>query len=626
MASFFIYILKWAISLALLYSLYGLFLRKETFHTFNRTVLLCILVLSMVMPFCVFTTSHETLTSSSFSQIETAITSSTFLSEGKSTSVAVYPEISVTPKAETSSFHLNLPRILILIYALGLVFFWLRYAVSFFSLAKVIAGSSKCKDSRLPKCATFLTNNKVQIPFSWFNWIVMNENDLKGPSSIIIHELTHVRRHHSLDMLLCDFASNMLWFLPFSWMLRHDMRDVHEYEADRAVVLSGTNPTDYQMLLINKATGTGLQPLANGFNQCSIKKRLVMMYRKQSNKMARLKVLYILPLAGIALAAFARPAIINDVSEVLKAEEAKAPLLLPSQIVTNEAAPVSVIPTEQTAEISVTDETDELVPDDNPVIKVNVRDGDESLQMANVLILDKNNRIVSHGITDLNGNAELRIPKGGETLQVSYVGYNAFNQRISHLKQAGTSVTASINVVLVPAIDTPTIMVIGKSVPVDTADVTSVPVTSPETDIVVDTVFSIVESMPEWGDGSETLAQYVVRQIKYPELACVYHEEAIVTVEFVVDKNGSQLVTKVVDIVDRTPLQESIYDNAKKGDIYAQERINAHEDVLDQFRAEARRVVRSLAGKWTPGTQNGKPVNCKLRVPISFIMGTSVCQ
>ena len=351
-----------------------------------------------------------------------------------------------------------------------------------------------------------------------------------------------------------------------------------------------------------------------------------MMYRKQSNKMARLKVLYILPLAGIALAAFARPAIINDVSEVLKAEEAKAPLLLPSQIVTNEAASVSVIPTEQTAEISVTDETDELVPDDNPVIKVNVRDGDESLQMANVLILDKNNRIVAHGITDLNGNAELRIPKGGETLQVSYVGYNAFNQRISHLKQAGTSVTASINVVLVPAIDTPTIMVIGKSVPVDTADVTSVPVTSPETDIVDDTVFSIVESMPEWGDGSETLAQYVVRQIKYPELACVYHEEAIVTVEFVVDKNGSQLVTKVVDIVDRTPLQESIYDNAKNGDIYAQERVNAHEDVLDQFRAEARRVVRSLAGKWTPGTQNGKPVNCKLRVPISFIMGTSVSQ
>lgn len=625
MASFFIYILKWAISLALLYSLYGLFLRKETFHTFNRTVLLCILVLSMVMPFCVFTTSHETFASAGFSQIETSI--SMYTADGEDSAFGMFPEVVATPSVDVTSMHWNVTRVILLIYSLGLVFFWIRYAVRIVVLARIIVGSRRCRDFRMPEYSTLLINNKVTVPFSWFGWIVMNETDMNETlSTILAHELTHVRHCHSADMLLCDFTANMLWFLPLSWMLRHDMRDVHEYEADKAVVLSGTNPTDYQMLLINKATGTGLQPLANGFNQCSIKKRLVMMYRKQSNKMARLKVLYILPLAGIALAAFARPAIINDVSEVLKAEEAKAPLLLPSQIVTNEAAPVSVIPTEQTAEISVTDETDELVPDDNPVIKVNVRDGDESLQMANVLILDKNNRIVAHGITDLNGNAELRIPKGGETLQVSYVGYNAFNQRISHLKQAGTSVTASINVVLVPAIDTPTIMVIGKSVPSDTADVTSVPVTSPETDIVVDTVFSIVESMPEWGDGSETLAQYVVRQIKYPELACVYHEEAIVTVEFVVDKNGSQLVTKVVDIVDRTPLQESIYDNAKKGDIYAQERINAHEDVLDQFRAEARRVVRSLAGKWTPGTQYGKPVNCKLRVPISFIMGTSVSQ
>lgn len=631
MASFFIYILKWAISLALLYSLYGLFLRKETFHTFNRTVLLCILVLSMVMPFCVFTTSHETLTSSSFSQIETAITSSTFLSEGKSTSVAVYPEISVTPKAETSSFHLNLPRILILIYALGLVFFWLRYAMSFFSLAKVIAGSSKCKDSRLPKCATFLTNNKVQIPFSWFNWIVMNENDLKGPSSIIIHELTHVRRHHSLDMLLCDFASNMLWFLPFSWMLRHDMCDVHEYEADQAVMLSGANPTEYQMLLINNSTGSGLQPLANGFNQHSIKKRLVMMYRKQSSKMARLKVLYILPLAGIALAAFARPAIINDVSEVLKDEEAKAPLLLPSQIVSNptqsltEVQIVESIPLEENSEVASLEGSEA----DPVVLTVTVKEkGGDCLSKANVLIKDKDNRIICHGVTDLNGAATLKVPKGGETLQVSYAGFETFERKIGHLEKVEG--TAFIIVDLAPGINVPTLTVVGYPVPVDTADTTPIPSKTEsakkETGSMDDTVFSIVESMPEWGDGSETLAQYVVRQIKYPELACVYHEEAIVTVEFVVDKNGSQLVTKVVDIVDRTPLQESIYDKAKKGDIYAQERINAHEDVLDQFRAEARRVVRSLAGKWTPGTQYGKPVNCKLRVPISFIMGTSVSQ
>ena len=147
-------------------------------------------------------------------------------------------------------------------------------------LARIIVGSRRCRDFRMPEYSTLLINNKVTVPFSWFGWIVMNETDMNETlSTILAHELTHVRHCHSADMLLCDFTANMLWFLPLSWMLRHDMRDVHEYEADKAVVLSGTNPTDYQMLLINKATGTGLQPLANGFNQCSIKKRLVMMYR-----------------------------------------------------------------------------------------------------------------------------------------------------------------------------------------------------------------------------------------------------------------------------------------------------------------------------------------------------------
>ena len=107
-------------------------------------------------------------------------------------------------------------------------------------------------------------------------------------------------------------------------------------------------------------------------------------------------------------------------------------------------------------------------------------------------------------------------------------------------------------------------------------------------------------------------------------MACIYREEANVTIEFVVDKYGNQLATKVSDIEDRTPLPQSTYDKAKDGDIYAQERISLHEDVLDQFKTEAKRVVRNLAGKWTPGTQRGEPVNCKMHVPISFVMETSV--
>lgn len=619
MASFFIYILKWAISLSLLYSLYGLFLRKETFHTFNRTVLLAILVLGMVIPLCEFTAPHATIASTGFSQIETSIAAQAADADAGAVAVGAYPEVAVTPSDGTASIHWNLTRVILLIYSLGLVLFWVRYAVRLFLLIKIIARSKRCSDCRMPKYVTLLINNKVEIPFSWFGWIVMNETDMHETSSTILaHELTHVRHRHSVDILLCDFTANMLWFLPFSWMLRHDMRDVHEYEADQTVVSSGTNPTDYQMLLINKATGTGLQPLANGFNQCSIKKRLLMMYRKQSNKMARLKVLYILPLAGIALAAFAKPAIINDVSEELRAEEQKAPLLSPVQIVTNQSE--TTAPAEPAVEVSVADETDETIVQDDPVIKVNVKEkGGDYLSMANVLILDENNRIVANGITDLNGNAEVKIPKGGKTLQVSYVGFDTFKTPVSHLEKVGAS--ASIEIELVPGINIPSVMVIGYPISTDTAVVgESVPAS--EVTTTDGTVYKIIESMPEWEGGPGAMAKYISSEIRYPELACKYREEARLTVEFIIDKHGLLLNPQVVDVEYPNPIPESIYEKAMEGDIYAMERRTAHEDVLDQFKAEAKRVVRSLAGKWTPGTQHGKPVNCKVRIPISFVMGT----
>lgn len=342
--------------------------------------------------------------------------------------------------------------------------------------------------------------------------------------------------------------------------------------------------------------------------------------------MVRLKAPYILPLASITLAAFAKPAIINEVSETLKAEEGKAPLLLPSQIITNEAETVSVILMEKTAETSVTNETDELISDDGHRIKVHVKYKDgSSIPVANVLILDKSNRIVSNGVTDENGNTELRIPKEGKTLQVSYIGFNTFNQRVSHLAKAGLS--ASIDVELVLSTNIPTIMVIGNPIPADTAIVVE-SLSRPSSEFVMDKgeVYSIIESMPEFEGGPEAMIKHITNEIRYTELALMYREEARVTVEFIIDKNGLLLVPRVIEFEHLNQIPESTDEMANKGYIYALERKTAHEDVLNQFKAKAKRVVRTLAGKWTPGTQNGKPVNCKVRIPLAFRLGTTVSQ
>lgn len=127
----------------------------------------------------------------------------------------------------------------------------------------------------------------------------------------------------------------MLWFLPSAWLLRKDLRDVHEYQADSHVLASGIDSDSYLRLLIAAAAGSSASPAANAFNHSPIKKRLYMMCRKPSAKAAALKAAYLLPIVGMAVAAFARPTIVADIGQRLATEEAEAPLLSPKAL--NEA-------------------------------------------------------------------------------------------------------------------------------------------------------------------------------------------------------------------------------------------------------------------------------------------------
>ena len=90
-------------------------------------------------------------------------------------------------------------------------------------------------------------------------------------------------------------------------MLRQDLADVHEFEADRAVLDTGVNLKEYNELIIRKAVRSGLQPVVNAFNESKTKKRMMMMFKKKSTKLAALKVLYLLPLTAFAITAFAKP-------------------------------------------------------------------------------------------------------------------------------------------------------------------------------------------------------------------------------------------------------------------------------------------------------------------------------
>ena len=125
-------------------------------------------------------------------------------------------------------------------------------------------------------------------------------------------------------MLLCEFTCRMLWCVPFAWMLRQDLRDVHEYQADRSVLSGGINEEEYQLLLIRKATVTGLQPVVNALNQSPIKRRFKMMYTKPSRRWVALKATYLLPLTALALVSLARPQTMKDIERQVDKAETEA--------------------------------------------------------------------------------------------------------------------------------------------------------------------------------------------------------------------------------------------------------------------------------------------------------------
>ena len=326
MASLFIYILKWAISLTLLYSLYGLFLRKETFHRFNRMVLLGILLTSMVLPFCIIHTKKETIVSKGMSDIETNIADEIVIqyqpeedAEGTepSTHISFFKKKQSEKETPARTLHMSLVRWLILLYLLGLVYFWSQYLLSVGAIYRVIRKSQRIDKDGLPKGVRLKSHPSIRTPFSWFSTIIIREDDIKGNANItdaiIAHELAHVQLRHSWDNLLADFTANMLWWLPFTWMLRRDLRDVHEYQADQAVMQIGFDAHTYQLLLIDKATEPTPYEIANNFEQNPIKRRLMMMFRNKSGRYAWMKALYLIPLGAIALAAFAKPNVMETI-------------------------------------------------------------------------------------------------------------------------------------------------------------------------------------------------------------------------------------------------------------------------------------------------------------------------
>ena len=513
MSEFLTYSLRTGACIAVFYLFFKLLLSRETFHAFNRALVLAATAVSFVLPLCVITVqrtlpARETVSTSdeypypAYADIVTpAADTPTDAPAGGSLSAARVmaasatplpeetvvsePEVMVAPLTEEDilSDHTSAESVAAVQPSvseavetsrgveipwrqIGIVIYLAGVAAVIFVTVRSIVGLHRLmrrgRCERLDDGTTLVRMDENVAPISWCRNIVISERDLReNGAAILAHERAHVRLHHSLDLLLVDLAGAVQWFNPAMWLLRRDLRAIHEYEADAAVIASGVDARSYQLLLIRKAVGGRWYSIANSFNHSKLKKRITMMLKEKSSPWARLKYLYVLPVAAIAVTAFARPEVSNKVEEI-------------SSVKVNDLA--AIVETKMTESV-------------------------------------------------------------GDTMKPADVKY------------VPTEVRKQL-----------------KGTP----------------------VFEVVEEMPEFpGGGMSALMSYLKDNMRYPASAKEKGTQGRVTVQFVVDKDGSIKEPKLLRSVDK------------------------------DMDAEALRLISNMP-KWKPGRQKGQPVAVKYTVPVMF--------
>ena len=410
MTTFLHYDLKVALLIAVFYMFYRLLAARETFHRLNRMVLLASLALSLLLPLCVVTV-HRT--------VEVASMPQPMASVGMA-------EVGEIVEDEDSN---STGTILAVVYLLGVTFCLARTSINIWSVRRLIA---RCREVAVPSyihgdiggMKLFVADDAKVKPFSWMRTVVLSrkdyENDLadgaRGQSIVLAHECGHVACRHSVDMLFVDAIVALQWFNPVVWLLRQDLRTVHEYEADARVLSQGFNAYQYLSLLVQKAAGDAGYSVANGISMSSIvSKRVIMMTKKQSSKYAWARLLYVVPIVALSLAATAKTVVdykVVETPETLKTTPS-------DEVVVNETSPIVEVDSEKP--LLVEDEMNPIVEDKKtPLIIIDGQISTKKLDEIDAKAIEAISVIQAETATKLwgskgeNGAVMITMKKGGD--------------------------------------------------------------------------------------------------------------------------------------------------------------------------------------------------------------------
>ena len=396
------------------------------------------------------------------------------------------------------------------------------------------------------------------------HYIVLSHSDYEAQdASILAHERGHIRRHHSLDLLLVDTLTALQWFNPAMWMLRQDLRAIHEYEADAAVLSQGINMRQYQYLLIQKAVSHCGYSVANGISHSTLKNRIDMMLNKKSSSASLLKLLALVPIVGAALALNA-----ETVTDYVYAEKT------PQKVVKKG---------KKAAQVKVNDKTIEVKTDKDVITGENVTvelNADKKKSMGKKLVFLDEVLEGSEPLIVIDGKvATIEQLKALDQEEIDNITVlkNAKEPLEEYAKAFNADTSNGILF-----INTKEYVKNGKK------ELVSAVVKAKEpADESAEGAFDVVEQMPEFPGGSIELMKFLSENVKYPEAASKAGTQGRVVAQFIVEADGSISNVKVL------------------------------KNVSDEIDAEAVRVIKAMP-KWKPGMQKGQPVRVKYTIPVTF--------
>ena len=550
---FLTYELKVAVLIAVFYIFWRLLVANETWHRLNRIVLIATAIASFVLPFCVITIQKTV--------------------EIEPVRVVDKPELIITEigsgngiECVDEPFTVNWQQALMLIYVIGVVLLIARMIISIWRLHRMTTHSEL---HPIAHSCQIAVSNKVRQPFSWWYTVFMNKDDYEqGNTALLTHELGHIRLHHSADVVLVELLTALQWFNPTMWMLRADLHTIHEYEADQQVLSHGFNDIQYLTLLIRKAAHQSGYSLANGIaHQSTLKKRITMIMKPQSNRWQWLRLAYLLPIVGVTIALNAE----TVTNMVYKNDEPQKQVPVKkgkkdATIKTNANQGIQVIEAIEAPEAADKEKTYEttlnLGTDPNVAVLIlnTKKKGEEPL-----LIVDGKIATIDQ-VRALPRDSIIKVATMREKTAIKSYGEKArygalIITTVNHQEEIDNEEYAA--------------RVIGANSSIDLGFAKP------------DNVFDEVAEAPQFPGGFAGLMQYLSTNVRYPEDAKEAGAQGRVIVSFFVEKDGS---------ISNARVTKPTYSS------------------LDE---EALRVIGAMP-KWTPGKQNGEAVRVKYSLPVSF--------